>query len=76
MLSGGELLSQTVASQDPYAKKLFKEIVLKKEMRTWVLFAGTLVIVAACLIAYFGSQPAEANISRLGEPAYSLKVTT
>lgn len=59
---------------------------MKKDMRTWILFAGVFVIVVTCLVAYFGSKPAEANISMFSKPppplmaglrvAYSLNVTT
>ena len=40
-----------------------KEGVLKKNMRTWVMFAGILLIVVACLMAYLNSRPAEANLA-------------
>jgi hypothetical protein len=45
---------------------------LKKGIRTWILFAGAFVIVITCLVAYFGSKPAEANISMLSKPPYTL----
>jgi hypothetical protein len=41
-------------------------------MRTWILFAGAFVIVVACLMAYFGSKPAEANLSIFSKPSHAL----
>jgi TRAP-type C4-dicarboxylate transport system permease small subunit len=52
--------------------EFIKEFLLRKNARTWVLFAGALVIVIACLMAYFGSKPAEANLSMFSKPSHTL----
>ena len=36
---------------------------VRTNLRSWGLVAGLLIIVAACILAYFVTKPAEADVS-------------
>jgi len=39
-----------------------------KNSKSWALWLGALLIIAACVIAYITTKPAEANLSFIQEP--------
>jgi uncharacterized membrane protein YhdT len=46
----------------------FKEFDMGKNSKSWALWLGALLIIAACVIAYITTKPAEANLSFIQEP--------
>ena len=39
-----------------------------KNSKSWTLWLGALLIIAACVIAYITTKPTEANLSFIQEP--------
>lgn len=54
---------------------MIKEKVVRKNIQSWSLIGGAVLIVVACLLAYFGTKPAEADVSLLGNPLVSTSIT-
>jgi hypothetical protein len=46
----------------------FKEFGMGKNSKSWTLWLGALLIIAACVIAYITTKPTEANLSFIQEP--------
>ena len=44
-------------------------MILKENSKTWALWVGVLLILAACVFAYITTKPAEANLSLIKEGA-------
>ena len=43
---------------------------LKKNSKAWFLWAGILLILAACVFAYITTKPAESNLSFINKPSH------
>jgi uncharacterized membrane protein YhdT len=41
-----------------------------KDSKSWALWVGALLIIAACVFAYITTKPAEANLSLIQEPSF------
>lgn len=41
---------------------------LDKNSKSWFLWVGVLLIIAACVFSYITTKPAEANVSFISEP--------
>jgi len=41
---------------------------MSKDSKSWALWVGALLIIAACVIAYITTKPSEANLSFIQEP--------
>jgi uncharacterized membrane protein YhdT len=53
----------------------FKEFDMGKNSKSWALWVGILLIIAACVIAYITTKPDEADVSFIGSP-FSLAFIT
>jgi len=41
-----------------------------KNSKSWALWLGALLIIAACVLAYITTKPEEANLSLIQEPSF------
>ena len=47
---------------------------MRSNSRAWSLVAGALIILAACILSYILTQPAEADVSTLSAPTITQTV--
>jgi uncharacterized integral membrane protein len=47
---------------------------LKKNSKAWFLWAGILLILAACVFAYITTKPAESNLSFINKPSHFARI--
>jgi uncharacterized membrane protein YhdT len=53
-----------------YVTYLLKEFDMRKNSKSWALWLGALLIIAACVLAYITTKPEEANLSLIQEPSF------
>ena len=43
---------------------------MRKNSKSWALWLGALLVIAACVLAYITTKPEEVNLSLIQEPSF------